>query len=153
MKRKYFKDFHLAGFKYYDGALVFDQLKIGTKLRLQRESDNAHDPEAIEIYFDVPVVSSKKGLEIEADSAVQSAIDCDSAVGSAVLPDGGEVETCECKSYKLGYVPRHHNDELATFLDQGFESIFDVRINRISKDNVPESQIGLVVHLLSNPNE
>ncbi|HJG36690.1 HIRAN domain-containing protein [Enorma phocaeensis] len=43
--------FHIAGFQFWDGALVLDQLKVGTQLRLVPEFDNPHDPCAVAIYF------------------------------------------------------------------------------------------------------
>lgn len=43
--------FHIAGFQYWDGALVLDQLKPGQQLELVPEFENPHDPEAVTIYF------------------------------------------------------------------------------------------------------
>ena len=43
--------FHVAGFQYWDGALVLDQLKPGQQLELVPEIENPHDPEAVAIYF------------------------------------------------------------------------------------------------------
>jgi hypothetical protein len=51
-KREHFEHFHIAGFAYYEGALVFDKLKIGTKLKLVAEPTNAFDKNAVEIYLD-----------------------------------------------------------------------------------------------------
>ncbi len=51
MKRLYFTNFDLAGFTYWDGVEVFDILKIGLKLRFEREMDNKYDPKAVAIYF------------------------------------------------------------------------------------------------------
>lgn len=44
--------FHIAGFQFWDGALVLDQLKVGMQLRLVPEFDNPHDPRAVAIYLD-----------------------------------------------------------------------------------------------------
>ena len=44
-------NFHIAGFGYWEGCEAFDQLKIGTKLELVREEDNAFDPYAVAIYY------------------------------------------------------------------------------------------------------
>lgn len=44
-----FLSFHIAGFQHWDGALVFDKLKVGTELTLDPEPDNPHDPSAIAI--------------------------------------------------------------------------------------------------------
>lgn len=48
---RHFSHFNVAGFTYYNGALVFDQLKIGTPLNLGYEPDNRYDPKAVAIYF------------------------------------------------------------------------------------------------------
>lgn len=52
MKRLHFTNFDLAGFTYWDGVEVFDKLKIGLKLRFEREMDNKYDPKAVAIYFE-----------------------------------------------------------------------------------------------------
>ena len=44
--------FHIAGFQYWDGATVLDQLKPGTKLTLVPETDNPYDPAAVAVRFD-----------------------------------------------------------------------------------------------------
>ncbi|MEG1644065.1 MAG: HIRAN domain-containing protein [Bacteroidales bacterium] len=102
MNRLHFSNFNLAGFTYWEGAVVFCQLKVGSLLRFERELDNRYDPKAIAIYFN---------------------------------------------KYKLGYIPRSCNEEIAKLCEQGYSRIFDVRINRISADMSPEDQIGVVVHI------
>ena len=44
--------FHIAGFQYWDGATVLDQLKPGAKLTLVPETDSPHDPAAVTVRFD-----------------------------------------------------------------------------------------------------
>jgi hypothetical protein len=44
-------DCHIAGFTFYDGIQVIDQLKIGTPLTLQIETDNPYDPDTVAIYY------------------------------------------------------------------------------------------------------
>jgi len=44
-------DCHIAGFAYYDGLDVIDQLRLGTKVSLQSEPENPYDPEAVAIYY------------------------------------------------------------------------------------------------------
>ena len=39
-KKKYFVDCHLAGRKYHDADEVWDKLKVGTVLQLQRDLEN-----------------------------------------------------------------------------------------------------------------
>ena len=50
-KRRHYAHFRLAGFSYWEGAAVFDELKVGTPLTLQRGADNAFDPYAVAIYY------------------------------------------------------------------------------------------------------
>ncbi len=102
MKRRHFANFNIAGFTYWDGAVVFCELKIGTKLRLVREENNKYDPKAVAIYF-------------------------------------GE--------NKLGFVPRCENDAISKLCEQGYGNIFEVRINRVSPEEMPENQIGVIVNL------
>ena len=51
LKKVHLDSFHIAGFGYWEGCEVFDQLQIGTKLELVREDDNRFDPYAVAIYF------------------------------------------------------------------------------------------------------
>lgn len=102
MERRHFINFDIAGFTYWDGAIAFQELSIGTELRLEREEKNKFDPYAVAIYY---------------------------------------------KNFKLGFVPRDKNRELSKFCEQGYGSIFEIRINRISAEEHPESQIGVIVYL------
>lgn len=52
--------------------------------------------------------------------------------------------------YKLGFIPRSQNKEISKFLEMGYKNAFEVRINRISADNEPEYQIGIIVYLKKN---
>lgn len=51
MERRHFTHFHIAGFTYWDGPLVFRKLKIGTGLVMRFEPDNRYDPKAVGIYY------------------------------------------------------------------------------------------------------
>ncbi len=104
-KRRHFKTFHVAGFTYWDGCIVFNDLKIGTVLTLKREEDNKFDPYAVAIYFN---------------------------------------------EHKLGFVPRDSNKEIDKFLEQGYDDIFEVRINRLAPDEHPENQVHVIVFLKAN---
>lgn len=46
-----FMDCHIAGFSYYDGLDVIDNLTIGAPVTLRSEPDNPYDPDAVAIYF------------------------------------------------------------------------------------------------------
>jgi hypothetical protein len=45
----FFMDCHLAGRKYYDADLVWDYLRVGQPLRLERDLQNPHDPYAVQV--------------------------------------------------------------------------------------------------------
>lgn len=51
MVNQHYATFHIAGFTYWDGLDVFNELKIGTELTLEAEPDNGHDPNAVKILF------------------------------------------------------------------------------------------------------
>lgn len=50
-KKLYFTECHLAGRQYHDADEVWDKLKVGTTLVLEREEDNKHDPFAVKVVF------------------------------------------------------------------------------------------------------
>ena len=49
--QKFYMDCHLAGRKYHDADLVWEYLRVGQTLRLEREQDNPHDPNAVQVIF------------------------------------------------------------------------------------------------------
>lgn len=49
-KQIHLHDFYVAGFKYYDGPEILDQLKVGDELSLVREPENKHDSQAVAIF-------------------------------------------------------------------------------------------------------
>ena len=51
MNDRYYSNFFIAGFTYYDGIEVFEELKIGKELRAVPEFDNRHDPNAVALYL------------------------------------------------------------------------------------------------------
>ncbi|WP_124641287.1 HIRAN domain-containing protein [Amniculibacterium aquaticum] len=104
MKKEHLSHFNIAGFTYYDGALVFQKLNIGTKLNLVLEPDNKYDARAIAIYY---------------------------------------------KDHKIGFVPRTENRILYKLLMVGLKRNLQVVIQRVSKNEHPENQIQVVVHLIS----
>ena len=50
-KKKFFMDCHLAGRKYHDADEVWDKLKVGTLLSLQRDLENRHDANAVAVVY------------------------------------------------------------------------------------------------------
>lgn len=51
-KKMYFMDCHLAGRKYHDADEVWDELKVGTILRLERDKENRFDPYAVMVVYE-----------------------------------------------------------------------------------------------------
>ncbi|HET9664860.1 MAG TPA: HIRAN domain-containing protein [Burkholderiales bacterium] len=39
----------LAGFRYYEGRSVWEDMKVGDPLQLRHEADNPHDPHAVRV--------------------------------------------------------------------------------------------------------
>lgn len=50
-KKRHYTTFDIAGFSYWEGCIVFNELKIGTELALVREEENKFDPYAVAIYY------------------------------------------------------------------------------------------------------
>lgn len=51
VRKMYFMDCHLAGRKHYDADEVWDKLKVGTVLQMQRELVNRHDMDAVVVMY------------------------------------------------------------------------------------------------------
>ncbi len=49
---RYFADFDVAGMRYWDGALVLEELKAGMALELEAEPDNPFDPDAVALCWE-----------------------------------------------------------------------------------------------------
>lgn len=49
--KEHLANFNIAGFTYYDGALAFNDFKIGTKLKLKLDAENKFDARAVAIYY------------------------------------------------------------------------------------------------------
>ena len=54
------------------------------------------------------------------------------------------------KDYKLGYIPASHNEIISQLIDMGHGGIFDVYVNRVSKDAHPESQVHINIYIKRN---
>lgn len=64
--------------------------------------------------------------------------------------DGAEFENL--KAYTIGYIPRECNEDLAKFMDMGWEKTFSCRISRIDEHAHYEQQIRLTVWIDRNEN-
>lgn len=110
----FYDEFHLAGCQYWDVTEAWDKLRIGLKVKLEREIDNRYDPDAIAV----------------------------------LLPCTDDEEDKEF--YKLGYVPRSHNGDLAKLLEMGWDNIFECRISKISPEQHYENQIRMTLKIKRN---
>lgn len=50
-KKKFFMECRLAGRKYHDADEVWPELKVGTKLALERDWENRYDPQAVAVTY------------------------------------------------------------------------------------------------------
>ena len=51
------------------------------------------------------------------------------------------------KKTKIGYIPRSDNKEISKLLEAGYGDLLVAKINRVSPEEHPENQIGIVVFL------
>jgi hypothetical protein len=51
---------------------------------------------------------------------------------------------------KLGYIPKNLNEDISIFLDMGHSDIFDIRVQSVSPDNHPESQVRVAIFIKNN---
>jgi hypothetical protein len=61
-------DCHIAGFTYYEGLDVMDELRLGAVVTLKAEPENPYDPNAVVIYFE----DTKLGYIPQAKNAMVS---------------------------------------------------------------------------------
>ncbi|MCH5329928.1 MAG: HIRAN domain-containing protein [Alistipes sp.] len=52
--------------------------------------------------------------------------------------------------YKLGFVPRSQNQLLSKFLELGYDDLFDARVQRVSPEEHPEQQVGVIIFINNN---
>lgn len=52
MISKFYRTFNVAGFSYYDGLDVVNEMQVGSKLRIEAEPNNPYDPNAVVIFFE-----------------------------------------------------------------------------------------------------
>ena len=49
--------------------------------------------------------------------------------------------------HKLGFLPRNQNEDISKFLEMGHKDLFEARVNRNSKDEHSENQVGIIVYI------
>ena len=51
-RKKYFMDCHVAGRMYHEADEVWEELMVGTQLKLERDKENRYDPDAVAIMYE-----------------------------------------------------------------------------------------------------
>ena len=51
-KKLYFMDCHLAGRMYHDADEVWEDMKVGMPVRLERDMENRYDPNAVMVVYE-----------------------------------------------------------------------------------------------------
>ena len=59
-KKLFFKECHLAGRQYHDANEVWEELKVGTLLELQRDQENPYDKNAVAVVYSKVVDNNEK---------------------------------------------------------------------------------------------
>lgn len=92
-KREHFANFTIAGFSYYDGALVFNQLKIGQEVKLAAEPANMFDKNAVAIYLEDSMIGYiPKSFNREISKVLNAGHNIFSAYIQAVAPEANPEE-------------------------------------------------------------
>ena len=60
LKTIIFGECHLAGRQYHDGNEVWEELKVGTLLELQRDQENPYDKNAVAVVYSKEIDNNKK---------------------------------------------------------------------------------------------
>lgn len=103
-KKMYLMDCHLAGRKYHDADEVWDELKVGTTLRLERDNENRHDTNAVAVIYER---KDEKGA-VE-DEFLIGYIPRDNNVMIANFLEMGWTDIFECRISKIN--PDAHPEE------------------------------------------
>ena len=53
-EKMYFMNCNLAGRMYHEADEVWNELRVGTRLRLERDEENRYDPKAVAVMYDNP---------------------------------------------------------------------------------------------------
>ena len=122
-KKLFFKECHLAGRKYYDVDEVWNELKVGTALKLVRDADNRYDVNAVAVVYE----SVYDGVRGESDEYMLGYIPSDENDQIALLLDAGWDNLFECRINKI--VPDAHPEQ---------QIRLTIRLNR--KENIENNQ-------------
>lgn len=95
-KKMYLMDCHLAGRKYHDADEVWDELKVGTSLKLERDKENGHDANAVAVIFER---KDKKGAVEDEFVIGYIPRDCNETIANFL--EMGWTDIFECRISKL----------------------------------------------------
>lgn len=101
-KKLFFKECHLAGRQYHDVDEVWDELKVGTCLRLERDLDNRYDKDAVAVIYD-------KEVDGEREEFLLGYIPSDENEVIAQLLEMGWNEIFECRISKINAETHYEN--------------------------------------------
>jgi hypothetical protein len=96
-KKLFFKECHLAGRKYHDVDEVWNELKVGTVLKLVRDADNRYDVNAVEVVYE-RVCENCRG---ESEEFLLGYIPSGENDQIALLLDAGWDNIFECRINKI----------------------------------------------------
>ena len=104
-KKLFFKECHLAGRKYHDVDEVWNELKVGTVLKLVRDADNRYDVNAVAVVYE-RVCENCRG---ENEEFLLGYIPSDENTQIALLFDAGWDNLFECRINKIN--PDAHSEQ------------------------------------------
>lgn len=102
-KKLFFKECHLAGRQYHDANEVWEELKVGTLLELQRDQENPYDKNA------VAVVYSKMADNSEKEEYLLGYLPRTSNTEIAQLLEMGWASIFECRISKINEDAHYEN--------------------------------------------
>lgn len=104
-KKKFFMECHLAGRQYHDADDVWEQLKVGRVLRLERDYDNRYDNNAVAVMFD----EDPKEGEAMGESFLLGYIPSDENEMIASMLEMGWNKLFECRICKINADAHYEN--------------------------------------------
>lgn len=109
-KKLFFKETHLAGRQYHDCDEVFDELKVGTLLRLERDLENRYDNNAVAVVYDRPYPASE-GETPETEEFLLGYIPARENETIAQLLEMGWTDIFECRISRIK-PEAHYEDQI-----------------------------------------
>lgn len=109
-KKLFFKETHLAGRQYHDCDEVFDELKVGTLLRLERDLDNRFDNNAVAVVYDHPYPAAE-GQMPETEEFLLGYIPARENETIAQLLEMGWTDIFECRISRIK-PEAHYEDQI-----------------------------------------